>query len=305
MRNFKLLLIVSILSCALLFALQANGQSRGGAKKPINKVTKVKTLVNGKARTYYALEKDNPSVLRLNGPGKLKLYTRAHFANKNDKPAEYTIAYSINGGKEKLLKVSQEHPSSNSTYPEGVLGIPGQSKRFEIDLPIGANQIRFRLLENNKPVAVRYIFKPVNLKYNWITFAPREYEGVYEIVTNETVSCYYKFSKSNPLNVSVIGPTQVMVFTRLAFDQQMEGDVHYRLQVNENGKVVNTYQLSNRLSDVSIFKEMKNVTPGKASKIVINVPEGKHTYQISPMEDIKSGFYSKLMIIRNDVTNKD
>jgi hypothetical protein len=305
MRNYKLLLSILFLSFALFLTQNAEAQSKSGAKKPINNAAKVKISVNNKIRTYYALEKGNESILRLSGPGKLKLYTRAHFADKNDKAAVYTIAYSINGGKEQKLKVTNEEPAKNSTYPPGMLGIPGKSKRFEVDVPIGTNHIKFRLIDNNKPVAIRYIFKAVKTNYDWITFAPRKYEGVYEIITNETVSVYYKFSKNNPLSVNVIGPTQVMLYNRLAFDQHMDGSVHYRMQVKENGKVINTYQLSNRLSDVSFFKEMKNVTPGKASKIVINVPEGKHTYEIVPLEDFKSGVYSKLMIIKDDVANSD
>lgn len=305
MKNSKHILTMFFLICMITTTPSVVAQSKARLIKPINEASRIKIIVNKKPRTYYSLFENKESILRLNGPGKLILYTRPHFANKNDNSGNYQISYTLNDGKEKTLTVKSVNPSSNAKYPKGVLGIPGSARKFEINIPIGTSQIKFKLIANNKPVAIRYIFKSVKLKLNWIDYTPRTYESVCDIITNEMISSYYKYSKKKPLEINVNGPTQIKVYTRLGFNYKMSGVVNFRLQILENGQTINTYQLSNKQSEVSIFKKEKDLTPGKASKFVINVPAGKHSYQIIPMEEINSGIFSKLMIVRGDVSNTE
>lgn len=298
---------LGIIMLLLLSNTMINAQVEGKSKmkKPSNYTHHVKIIVNEKSRSYYSLDSEKESIIRLNGPGKLKLYTRAKFVDSNDTKAIYEITYSLNGGEDKTLKVRSNSPSKSAKYSDVSSGTPGASRKFEIDIPRGNNQISFKLLKNNKPVDVRYVFTPITVKVDWIEYAPRQFEAVCDIITNETVTSYYKYTKEKPLKIEVIGPTQIRVFTRIGFNYQMRGSVNYRLQVKKDGKLINTYQLNNKRSEVSIFKKTKDLTPGKANEFVIDVPKGKHTYEIIPTDDNKPDVFSRLMIIRDDVSNSE
>jgi hypothetical protein len=72
--------------------------------------------------------------------------------------------------------------------------------------------------------------------------------------------------------------------------------------VKELDKVVNTYQLSSERSETAVYKENKELVPGKACEFVIIVPKGKHTYVISPLDEDKNTVLGRLLIPKKDVT---
>ncbi len=62
-------------------------------------------------------------------------------------------------------------------------------------------------------------------------------------------------SSKKPLKIKITGPTTLRVFNRVENHYQMKGRIDYRLQVKEDGKVKNTYQLSSVRSDVTVYKK--------------------------------------------------
>ncbi|MCU0370177.1 MAG: hypothetical protein MUC31_02080, partial [Bacteroidales bacterium] len=104
-----------------------------------------------------------------------------------------------------------------------------------------------------------------------------------------------------PLKVSIIGPTELRVLTRTENHFEMKGRIHYRVQVREGGNVLNTYQLSSEVSEVAIYKDVHDMVPGTACEFVIIVPDGKHVYEILPLDQDKSSLLGRLLIPVKDV----
>jgi hypothetical protein len=81
----------------------------------------------------------------------------------------------------------------------------------------------------------------------------------------------------------------------------MKGRIHYRVQVMESNTVINTYQLTSERSEITVYKDSKELIPGKACEFVINVPKGRHTYEIFPLDEDKSTLLGRLLLPKKDV----
>ena len=192
--------------------------------------------------------------------------------------------------------------SKKATYLKGSLGVPGQLEDFEIVLGRGNHTIEVKLKDKNIPVANRYIFTPVKKKkQEWIAFSPKQPSEPVDLISRESTVNYYRFSMEKPVKIEIFGPTQLRVLTRIENHYQMKGRIHYRLQVKENSKVINTYQLSSRRSEIAVYKDNKELIPGKACEFVINVPKGKHTYEIIPLDKDKNSMLGRFLLPKKDV----
>ena len=296
-----------LLSFAVLLFLGSGilAQSAGKSKflKPTNYQKKVTTTVSDKSRSYYSLNHEKPSVISVRGPGILRVITRGRFVPDAGAKIKYEILYTIDGEEQQKEKMGGVVRSKKATYLIGTQGVPGQLKDFEIELGRGDHTIEFLLEDIEVPVAVRYKFTPTKAKKReWIAFSPMQPSEPVDLVSRETIINYYRFSMKRPLNIEVNGPTILRVLTRIENHYHMKGRIHYRLQVTENEKVINTYQLSSRRSEIAVYKYDKDLIPGKACEFVIDVPKGKHTYKILPLDQDKSTMLGRLLLPKKDVT---
>ena len=80
----------------------------------------------------------------------------------------------------------------------------------------------------------------------------------------------------------------------------MKGRIHYFVQVKQDGDTVNTFRLSSVRSEIAAYKSDKTLVPGKAREFVIEVPKGRHTYEIYPLD--KSSVLGRLLIPKKAIT---
>ena len=279
-------------------------QSAGKPKylKPTNHQKKVTTIVSDKSRSYYLLNHEKPSVISVRGPGILRVITRGRFVPDAGAKIKYNILYTIDGGEQQKEKMSGVVRSKKATYLKGTLGVPGELIDFEIELGRGEHTIEFLLDDLEVPVAARYKFTPTKAKkQEWIAYSPVQPSEPVDLISRETTVNYHRFSTLKPLKVEINGPTILRVMTRIENHYQMKGRIHYRLQVKEDDKVINTYQLSSRRSEIAVYKDDKDLIPGKACEFVIDVPKGKHTYEILPLDQDKSSVLGRLLLPKKDV----
>jgi len=299
MKKILFVLMVIIFSGSISWAQTS---SKSNLLKPTNYQKRVSTIVSGKTRHYYSLSADKASVISLQGPGKLQVITRARFKSDSPTKTSYSILYSIDGGTQKSSIIKDVIRSTKDTYADGTLGIPGQSREFTIDLGRGDHSIEFLIQDDKTAIAARYIFTPLKeKKIDWIAFSPLRPSEPVDLISKESTVCYYRFSKTKPLKVEVNGPTELKVMTRIEIHYQMRGRIHYRIQVNENNVVKNTYQLSSDRSESAAYKDNKELIPGKACEFVIHVPQGKHSYEIRLLDEDKNTVLGRLLIPKKDV----
>ncbi len=299
MKKFHYILLIFLF---LTSGLIAQSTRKNSLLKPTNFQKRITTLVSGKTRYYYSLSAESPSVISLQGPGKLRVITRGRFKPGEADKIGYEVLYTIDGGDTKKFTASDVVRSKSDTYSDGKLGVPGLSKDFELELGRGDHSIEFKILGDKIPVAARYIFTPSKeKKQDWIAFSPLRPSEPVDLITKESAVCYYRFSKAKPLKFEVNGPTELRVLTRIENHFQMKGRIQYRVQVLENSKVINTYQLSSESSDVTYYKDNKELIPGKGCEFVVNVPKGRHIYEVFPLDEDKSTLLGRLLLPKKDV----
>ena len=303
MKKIQITLLILIFSVSGIIA-QSSNKSR--SLKPTNFQKKVTTIVSGKSRSYYSLSTDKSSTINVRGPGKLRVITRGRFVPKQGDEINYEILYTINGADVRTVKMNSVERSKKATYLKGSLGVPGQLEDFEIELERGINTVEFFLKEKKIPVAVRYIFTPTKKKkQEWIAFSPKQPSEPVDLISRESTVNYYRFSMGKPMRIEINGPTQIRVLTRTENHYQMKGRIHYRIQVKEKGEIINTYQLSSRRSEIALYKNNKELIPGKACEFVINVPKGRHIYELIPLDKDKNSLLGRFLIPKKDVKLKN
>ncbi|MCX6234777.1 MAG: hypothetical protein NT175_08640 [Bacteroidetes bacterium] len=232
----------------------------------------------------------------------MKVNTRGQFKPEEGDLLKYEVLYTVDGGAQKSVTISAVKRSKMATYSNGTLGVPSQLKDFEIELLRGNHTIEFKLKENIIDVSARYEFTPTKVKkQEWLVFSPMQPSEPIDLISKETTIGYYRFSMEKPLKVEIIGPTELRVLTRTENQYQMKGRINYRVQVKENNIVINTYQLNSKLSEIAVYKDDKALIPGTACEFVIYVPNGKHTYEISPLDKDKSTLLGRLLLPKKDV----
>jgi hypothetical protein len=299
MKKTHLILLPLVMFCSGIMA-------QSGVKpvnlKPSNFLKKVSMVISGKTRTYYSLSADTASIITIQGPGVLEVNTRGQFKPGTGDLMKYVIGYSIDGGAQKSFAVSAVGRSKEATYPDGTKGVPGQLKTFEIELLRGNHTVEFKLKDNVVNVAARYRFKPAKVKkQEWIAFSPMQPSEPVDLISKEATTAYYRFSMEKPLKIEIIGPTELRVLTRTENQYQMKGTINYRVQVKENGTVLNTYQLHSKPSEVAVYKDVKNLIPGTACEFVIYVPKGKHVYELLPLDKDKGSLLGRLLLPKKDI----
>jgi hypothetical protein len=299
MRKIFVLLIMIILVYSATLA-QSSYKTR--MLKPENFQNKVTLVISDKNRSYYSLSSEEPSVINVQGPGKLRVLTRGRFGTKEIEKIQYEVLYSVDGVEQSSKKMSSDVRAKNATYTIRSMGTPGQSIAFEIVLSQGHHTVELKIADKNIEVDARYLFTPTKeKKRDWMAFCPMRPSEPVELISREESVSYYRFSGEKPLKVEIIGPTELRVLTRIENHYKMKGRVQYRVQVKEDGIVKNTYQLSSMHSEVAQYERDNELIPGKACEFIIDVPKGKHIYEVFPLDEDKKTLLGRLLLPKNDV----
>ncbi len=298
----KKIIFTTIILISALTVTKAQTKHKSQLIAPKIFKKKVGTIVAGKNRNYYYMDADKASVIYLKGPGTLKVITRAQFAFDNNEYQNYDVLYTIDGGKTQKFRVKGVQRSKKAAFQNGKTGVPAVSKSFKIELSRGYHNIEFKLKDNNTKVIARYIFYPEKAeKKQWISYSPSGKTEPVELIIKEDIIKYYRFSKENPLTIDINGPTELRVLTRIENHYHMQGKINYRIQVIEKEKVINTYQLSSKRSEVAVYKKDKSLIPGKAREFAIEVPRGHHQYKLVLIDESKGSILGRLLIAKKDV----
>lgn len=299
MKKIQLILVIFT-----LFIFGSSAQSTGDSRyiKPTNFQKRVTTNIADKSRSYYSLDTDQASIVSVKGPGVLCVRSRGRFVPHEDEKISYDIMYSINGGEKESFEIESVLRSKKATYKNGALGVPGQLMDYDIELGRGNHTVSFYLENENIPIATRYRFTPIKAKkQDWITYSPSPPMEPVELISRESSVKYYRFSNEKPLNIEINGPTELRVLTRIENHYDMKGRILYRLQVKEGEEIINTYQMSSRRSEIAMYKEDRNLIPGKACEFVIDVPKGRHKYEVLPLDKDKNTVLGRCLFPEKDV----
>jgi hypothetical protein len=299
MKYLKFLILILILVIPLnpIFA-----DSKTKVLKPKNATTKIKTIISGKSRDYYPVSKNNPSIISVKGPGKLRVITRVQFNSDENKELDYVIRCRLDGVDMEDVEFESVKRSNTALYRYDLLGVPGAGKDLILELGRGEHTIELWCRAEFPNVNARYLFtKTKEKKIDWVSLCPVYPNEPVDLITRENIIHYFRFSKSKPLRVKITGPTILRVLNRMENHYTMKGRINYRLQVKEEGDIKRTYLLSSVRSEITSYKKDGEKIPGKAKEIIINVPGGTHTYEIIPLDKDKNSILGRILFPKNDI----
>jgi hypothetical protein len=299
MKYLKFLIMILILFVSWN---SISADSKTKVLKPKNATTKIKTIISGKSRNYYPISKSNPSIVSVKGPGKLRVITRVQFISDVFDELDYVVCYKIDGVMMEDVVFEKVKRSSNAIFRNELYGVPGDGKDFILELGRGEHTIELSCGAEFPNFSARYLFtKTKEKKIEWVSKTPLFPNEPVDLVNEENVIHYFRFSNSKPLKVKITGPTIVRVLNRLENHYYMKGRINYRLQVKEDGDIKNTYLLSSVRSEVTTYKKDGEKIPGKAKEIVIIVPGGTHIYEIIPLDEDKNSILGRILFPKNDI----
>ena len=282
----------------LCFITLLCSQQKYRVVKPIGSFKKTVVVTKKKKKAYYKLLKHKERTFRLKGPGIFKLQTVAALTKKIYSKG-YTISYTINNGIPILLKHTTLKPSNVSEFLKKSSKV-SRRKTFDIPLSRGENTIKVMLAESDIPVYGRFIYlAKKNKRTDWVSFKPQGKLNEAEVIVKETATTYLDVKEGFPLKVDVIGPIKLRVLSRLKLTHEDKGQQQYRMEVREDGDIKYTFQLVSKSSKLAHLGSDSEYRITKAKEILIDVPQGKHTYEIRPLTKLTT--FIRLLLPKNDV----
>ena len=108
------------------------------------------------------------------------------------------------------------------------------------------------------------------------------------IESNGKTINYFEINHGIPLQIEAKGISVLRILTRLEFSESMGQEESYRLKVSEGNRIIGTYYFNTERSSTSQIPKRLDKVPGKWRSCEINVPKGKHLYNIEVLGKKKS-----------------
>ena len=241
-------------------------------------------IVNGKRRLYYPIRGEGIHYA-MEGPSRIEFISRypVLIKKKNSHSFQYSI---IIDGKDTVsvkhrYKVQRsirsiQHPKHHYTY----------SGNYFINLDKGSHTIELLSDDRQKyPVLMRVVSKEFeSMGKNKKVLQPMVHKNSVELVTEGRSINYFDCVPGLPLQLEARGEKKLRILTRLQFSDSMGQEESYRLRVSEGEKVMGTYYFNTERSSASQIKGRMDKVPGKWRSCEINVPKGKHRYDIEVLD---------------------
>jgi len=303
-RNWVAYLVVAGLGCTFLNGNSAVSTSTNWKVVKPSDGKPIALLVKGNKRNYFKLNPNDELVVKVSGPNKLKLLARAVLSD--DKEESFSFITNRDGDK-RYHTARVAGRAKSVTNPSNDKEIIGNGRSVVFKVPDGDHEFRITLPDGAKePIYIRFLTtgpkiekKPVD----YIAYLPLSYDKEVKLVVNEHEYIYYRGSESKPIEIEVNGPTKVKVVSRLEFDHTMRGEKQYRVQVSEGDQVILTEPVKTGVSGTATYSEKSSCVLGKGKDFYIEVPSGKHRYQIkSP--DSSIGVIFRFYLPQRDLGNE-
>jgi len=265
----------------LFVLLLAAGVSRAADVRvhPTDESTLIRVRVDGRWSTYHTATRAHPLDFEIDGPATIRVLSRLLPGGEVvEMPDTYRIRLEVDGIPLRVLE--EESGLSRRARSEGGVRV-GALRRQTVRLPAGTRSLRIIPDAPDQVVALR-VFRGEGSKKNiqWVSFAPQEYMMAVRLQSRETEVVYYRFGEDDPVCCEVYGPLQMKVLTRIDFEKEHGFSQKYAIKVYLDDQLVKTWPFKARVSHVSTYPDLPEITPGLGQTLMIDVPEGKHTITI-------------------------
>jgi len=268
---------------------------------PVNEVPTRCIKVQAQDFDYLLLDDQEPVVLDLRGPRRLKIVTRYLFADNESEECSYTLRVLMDG-QEVLRKATRSRVLAGPKPCRGD-GDIGALRKSYLNVPTGRHEIQILVGERGRGrVAARFFRETRREKTQDVAYAPDEFESVRHLqFASGTQSTYYHFTDAKPLRFTVRGPTNLKLYTRLDFDLTMNGAQNYSLELLRNEESQNVYHYHAEKLSAAHYVEREDLLPGDRKLMRITVPPGVQNYELRCLRPQACGIACQIRIPEADV----
>jgi len=237
---------------------------------PAQKDKKEILIIGEKRRTYYQLHRDELEY-EIQGPQRLRIIARRAVPRRDNKLQLF--GYSMILDEEDELTVKHEQKRSKGvTSPQH----PGHgythSGKYYLNIPSGLHTLVIRpLTKRSSPVLIRLLTERFEKKVEGRLLIPDDETTLKHLQVEEKKYRYYQLIPGNKIAVSIEEAKEIVVLSRLAFEDGMPSEENYRLRIRKDKKLLGTYFFTSEKSDVSTIVEDKDIVPGKRRTAEVEV----------------------------------
>ena len=254
-------------------------------------------VVSGNRSSYYML-KDESLVYKVKGPQRIKIYSRAALTRNGSKSNDFEFEIQLNGN-QPLVAQHQQKVSKGVKSPEHPNHYYSKFAKDFINIPAGVNEVTLRPKKKSNPVLVRVLEDEGGVKGKRKRVDALSEQSPVKLISNGKFISYYPLKKDHPLFVTMEGPANLEIMTRLGFDPQMGREEDYRLQVLDNGKVLGTYYFSTSRSGQTRVEGQDDVVSGRWRSCDIKLGKGMHEIKLKLLDEERQVFVKLTQISGN------
>lgn len=256
---------------------------------PSTKHRTVEIQVEKKTYRYYVLVR------------KAKIFlpagNRMRFLFRCFSPSHSSLSLSVKHKEAEKLDLSCA-PSKRARFgrkrigKKNIVALGPFSEGVELQIENASNQkVLFRILSFREK------------KDTFITYHPEKYERSVELISQERLWLYFYARKGKPISFTLIGPTELVVLSRIVYDKRIRGKQKYRVLV-QIGKEKKMYRFTTNKSQVSRIKGVNYWIPSVGKKIYVSVPEGKQKVRVQCLDTLSKGCLFRFAILKKSINNK-
>ena len=220
-----------------------------------------------KTYTYYAFGKIKPCELLLYGPGEFTFYFRA--------TRKGNAKLLIDGKKSLTVKIDTEY-STKAYFAENPSLAITKAKGYNLKLSRGKHKIKIET-----PLEKAFVRVKKKAQEKFISIQPNKFSSSAELLTKGKSYGYYEATPKNPLELTIIGPATLKLYSRILYkrgEEPMEIERIFRVKTKvKTRKIKRGYNYS---TESLLGKQPVS----KAHKTYIKLPKGKQTVIVKPEE---------------------
>lgn len=232
--------------------------------------------VRGKPRIYFRITPRESLAVKIAGPARLSVISRAILPGRDAAPVAYQIV-ALERGKA-LLASDERAKAARGVSAPGVSAL-GEGRPMIIDVPSGTHTIELHLAGTRAVLARLRRSAPAGAE-SWVSLTPVGAVRSVSVLEGEKSIAYYTALRGRPVALRVVGPTMLDLLARLDFDATMRGVQTYRLRLLERGKVLREVEFRTTKAVTASYDNLADRVPSKFDRLTLRVGAGLHEIEI-------------------------
>jgi len=236
-------------------------------------------LVESTPRNYFRVTREQPLVVSITGPARLRVVSRVEMVTHVQAPAAYQLRVAT--ARKLLEQQSAQAPLSTEAELRNAARGVGESRQMIVAIPRGKQELTISV-EGASAVLLRLLTAaPASARESWVALTPVEASRSVTFKENELILPYYSILPEAPVVYRIVGPTKLDILTRLDFDLTMRGTASYRLAISDGGKPLREAQYSTTKALTAYYPDLADRVPGKFRRLRLALSSGLHEISIA------------------------